>query len=293
MKKLSGKSRKSPRTVIICAVCILLLLIVITSVFNMARYVVSRFSDGFFYPYMRLTSPSKKLTDTSLLMEDKSTLAAKVEELTNVNRNLALQGQAAAGLLEENRQLRNLHKLRASGQIKFIVAEIMLRDPLNFRSAFTIGKGSRDGVQEGSAVVEVAEDGKLLLVGVISEVGARTAKVITVVNPALRISGRVGSNKEVGFTNSGGSASRRDRIAFGMLPIRDDYIPGNLVTTTGFEQGVPAGIKIGELHTVNNSRSFDQHEYNCELIPSARFASLRFVAVIRKESLMTAEDEAL
>lgn len=293
MKNVSGKSRRSPRTVIICSVCILLLLIVITSFFNVARYAVSRFADGFFYPYMRLSSPPEKLTDTSLLMEEKSTLAAKVEHYSNVNRDLALQGQAAVELMEENRQLRNVLKLQSAGQVKFTVAEIMLRDPLNFRSGFTVSKGSRDGVKNGSAVVEVSENGKLLLVGVISEVGARTSKVITIANPALRISGRVSSNKEIGFTNAAGQASRRDRITFGMLPVRDDYIQGNLVTTTGFEQGIPAGIKIGELHTINNLRPYNQQEYQCELTPAAHFASLRFVAIIRHIPPMTAEDAAL
>lgn len=281
MKEYSRKKRSSTRPAVFTAIVILLVLIVLTSVFSVARFAFSRFADGFFYPYLRLMTPADRLTDTSLLMEDKSALAAKVEKLSNVNRSLALQGQAATELMEENRQLRSMLRLRRKQQLDFIVAEIMLRDPLNFRSGFTIGKGSRDGVKKDSAAVDVSPEGKLLLVGVITEVGARTSKVTTIANPALHVSGRVASNKEIGFTNTGTPSSARERISFGMLPVRFDYNHSDLVTTTGFEQGIPAGIKIGELHTINTATAGFQQEYECELIPAVRFSSLRFVAIFR------------
>ena len=283
MKKFPAKNRKSPRVAVFAALGILLLLIVITSVFNVVHYAWGRFADGFFYPYLLALKPSDRLSDTSLLMQDKSVLALQVEKLSNTNRTLALQGQAATGLMEENRQLRNLLKLDPRSGFRFITAEILLRDPLHFREGFTIGKGYKDGVVKGAAVVEVTPEGRLLLVGVISEAGARSSKVVTVVNSALRISGRVSSNREIGFTNSGEKASRRDRIPFGMLPVRNDYIHGNMVTTTGFEFGIPEGIKIGELYTAGALSSFEQEDFQCELIPAVRFELLRFVGIALPE----------
>ncbi len=281
MKEYPRKNRRSPRTASVTAVCILLLLIILTSLFSVIRFAFSRFADSFFYPYIKITAPWDRLSDTSLLMEDKSSLAAKVEKLSNVNRSLALQGQAASELMEENRQLRNMLKLQQSKNMDFIVAEIMLRDPLNFRTGFTIGKGSRDGVKKGSAVVDVSAEGKLFLVGVVTEVGARTGKVTTIANPALHISGRVASNKEIGFTNTGGTVSSRERISFGMLPVGSNYNHCDLVSTTGFEQGIPPGIKIGELYTLESMTGSYQQEFNCELVPAVRFSSLRFVAIFR------------
>ncbi|MBO7329465.1 MAG: rod shape-determining protein MreC [Lentisphaeria bacterium] len=281
MKEYPRKNRRSSRTAPVAAIFILILLIVLTSLFSVVRFAFSRFADSFFYPYMNITAPGDRLSDTSLLMEDKSSLAVKVEKLSNVNRSLALQGQAASELMEENRQLRNMLKLRESRNMDFIVAEILLRDPLNFRTGFTIDKGSRDGVKKGSAVVDVSAEGKLLLVGVVTEVGARTGKVMTIANSALHISGRVASNKEIGFTNTGGSVSSRERINFGMLPVRNDYNHSDLVSTTGFEQGIPPGIKIGQLYTINSVTGNYQQEFNCELVPAVRFSSLRFVAIFR------------
>ena len=285
MKKFTPrKSDRTPRIAIITAAAILVLLTVVTSVFNVVHYAWGRFADGFFYPYLLAVQPSDRLSDTTLLMQDKSSLAIRLEKLANINRSLALQSQAAAGLMEENRQLRNLLKLTGYRGFKFITAEILLRDPLRFREGFTIGKGSRDGVVPGAAVVEVNSAGSLLLVGVVSEVGARSSKVVTVVNNSLRISGRVSSNKEIGFTNSGEKSSSGERIVFGMLPVRGDYIHGNMVSTTGFEFGIPEGIKIGELYTNGNFNFYNQEDYFCELIPAVRFESLRFVGIALPET---------
>ena len=74
MKEYSRKNRRSPRTASVTAVCILLLLIILTSLFSVVRFAFSRFADSFFYPYMHIISPGDRLSDTSLLIEDKSTL---------------------------------------------------------------------------------------------------------------------------------------------------------------------------------------------------------------------------
>lgn len=275
------KPHRSAKLMLVTALTILAVLIILTAGFNVINFALTRFADGFFYPYLKISVPSHRLSDTTLLMQDKSTLAMQVDKLTNANRQLALQSQAASGLFDENRQLRKMLSLKQSQSAEFIIGEIMLRDPLHFREGFTVGRGRRDGVVSGAAVVDVTSDGKLMLIGVVSEVGSRSCKVTTIVNTSLQISGRIGSNGEIGFTNTGAVDSSRERINFGMLPARDDYIHGGVVTTTGFEKGIPEGIKIGELHTFNALRSYAREEYNCELAPAVRFESLRFVAIVK------------
>lgn len=281
MKQLTPikNNRHNPRLLLFTTLGIIFLLLILISGFRVIRYAMTRFADGFFYPYMQIARPSGKLADSTLLLQDKGTLAAKVEKLTSSNRQLALQAASVGELLEENRKLRSILSLRYRTTPSYTVAEIMLRDPLHFREGFTINKGRRDGVSKGAAVIDVTSDGQMILVGVISETAARTSKVMTVMNHNLRVSGMVSSNQEIGFTNTGTHATDRDRLSFGMLPLRDDYLNGNLVTTTGFEKGIPAGIKIGELYTVNAARSYEQKDFNCELSLSVQFETLRFVAV--------------
>lgn len=281
MKKMPipGKNRRTPGVLLISSLVIFAIMLILTAGFRVVRHSLFRFAGGFFYPYLTAAAPAEQLSDTSLLLLDKSELAARVEKLTGVNRELALQSQAAESLMEENRSLRNMLHLRFRSEQRYIIAEIMLRDPLNFGNGFTISRGTRDAVVPGAAVVSVDAAGQTVLVGVVSEAGARTSWVMTVQNPALRISGRVDSNREIGFTHTQEHSAARGRITFGMLPMRNDYIHGNIVSTTGFERGIPGGIKLGELHTLNLLRSYEQEDFNCELIPAADPAALRFVAV--------------
>ena len=283
MKHYSGKKKKySPRTLAIFGISLLVLLIVLTATFRVLRHVVTRGGDNFFYPYLKLVSGKNSLQDKSLLLRSPAELAGMVEELSRNNRELALQNNASAVLLEENNKLRSMLNLSRHPEYRFIAADIILRDPLRFREFLTISKGSNHGIKPGAAVVDVSPDGRLLLVGVVSECSARSAKVITIMDQSLRISGKVGSNNMVGFTNTGKmSRPAPGRIRIGMLPLRDDYQTGGAVMTTGFEKGIPADIKIGELHFSGSPQSeFGETDFNCELIPAVRFESLRFVTVI-------------
>ena len=273
------KSRHNPRLLLFTTLGIIFLLLILASGFRVIKFAMARFADGFFYPYLKISTPSEKLSDSSLLVLDKGTLAARVEKLSHTNRVLALRGQNADALLEENRKLRNLLKLKPGIPRNYTIAGIVLRDPLHFKDGFTLDKGRRDGVLPGAAVVDVDDNGKVLLIGVISEAGARSSKVMTVSNPGLRISGEIASYRVIGFTHTGEIEPEGDNVPFGMLPVRDDYIQNSAVVTTGFENGIPAGIKIGDLHIANGRRSYEQEDYNCEIIPAVKFETLRFVAV--------------
>ena len=281
MKNVRRKPRRSAGFSAAAAACVAALAVLLVAGFNVVRFALTRFADSFFHPFLKAVSPPERLSDSSLLLQDKRALAAAVEKLTVINRELALQSQAASGLLEENRQLRILTGLEKREMPQFIIGEIVLHDPLRFRESFTVGRGRRDGVQPGAAVVEVTPSGELLLVGVVSEAGGRSSKVITVVNTALRISGRVATNGVIGFTNTGDAAPPHSRIGFGMLPGRNDYIHGGVVSTTGFERGIPEGIKIGELYTLGAKTSYAVEDYSCEIIPSVHLESLRFVAIVK------------
>lgn len=283
MKHYSVKKKKySPRTLAISGISLLILLIVLTACFRVLRHVMTRGGDNFFYPYLKVASGTGTIRDKSLLLRSAAELAGMVEKLANDNRELALQNSASAELLAENRKLRRMLYLHQRPQYRFIAAEIIMRDPLRYREFFTIGKGANHGIKPGAAVVDVSPDGRLLLIGIVSECSARSAKVITLMDSSLHISGRIGVNNMVGFTNTGSiSAPGAGRIKIGMLPLRDDYLSGGAVMTTGYEKGIPGGIKIGELYFSGSPRTgFGETDFSCEMIPAVRFESLHFVTVI-------------
>ena len=276
--------QKSADKILIGAGCILILIIFITAGFRMVSYVFSRAAGNFFYPYLKLAGGTTgEIRDKSLLSLDRMSLVRQVEKLTERNRELALRSTAAAGILDENRILRRQLKLKELPRWHFCTGEIILRDPLHFRDGFTIDRGSRDGISSGDAVVESMTDGRLFLIGVVSDCSARTARVTTIMDPALRISGKITGNI-VGFTNSGDAKPHSGMIRFGMLPLNSGCTPGEAVMTTGYERGIPEGIKIGELVISDSEQSFgNAPDFSCTLRPAVRFEDLRFVTVISRQ----------
>lgn len=279
---MNNSGKKPDKLIIICA-CVLAVILLLTAGFRMLGFAVSKAANGFFYPYLKLAKGTTgEIQDKSLLSLDRLSLARQVEKLALRNRELAVRSTAAAGILDENRILRQKLQLSAPPQWKFNTGEIILRDPLHFRDGFTIDRGARDGIARGDAVVDSTTDGRLFLIGVVRECSARTARISTVNDPSVRISGRL-TNGAVGFTNTGNSPAPSDLIRFGMLANDGDYTPGEAVVSTGYERGIPEGIKIGELVINNDLRSGNDPDFSCLLKPAVNFENLRFVTVISRE----------
>ncbi len=271
-----------PDKLIIIGALVLAVILLLTAGFRMLGFAVSRAANGFFYPYLKAAKGTTgEIQDKSLLSLDRLALARQVEKLAQRNRELAVRSTAAAGILDENRILRDKLKLSAPPGWKFVTGEIILRDPLHFRDGFSIDRGTRDGIAVGDAVVDTTTDGRLFLIGVVRECSARTARISTVSDPALRVSGRL-TGGAVGFTNTGNLPAHSSLIRFGMLANEGSYTPGEAVVTTGYERGIPEGIKIGELVINNEPYPGSEPDFSCMLKPAVTFEELRFVTVISR-----------
>jgi len=245
------------------------------------------FSD-FCYPYWRLSRFSvDRISDQSLLAYDRGELVSKLEHLQRENQRLALQAKMVDDLLQDNHELRRLSGLQGGTEWEFVPVEIVLRDPLFWRERFTIDRGSADRIREGAALLDVTPDGRPVLIGLVDRVGKRTSTVATLYNSELRISVRFGKSGAIGFLNAGESKRFSDgRIPVGYLPAYPVYQPGEAVSTTGFERGVPGGILVGEVAGVDNADSVfsDLLLLNGSLKPAADFSRLRFLAVACRKS---------
>lgn len=278
-----NRNRKTPDNLLIGAGIILALVIFLTAGFRMLSFVISRTANGFFYPYLKVaTGTTGEIQDKSLLSLDRLALAHQVEKLTRRNRELAVRSTAAAGILDENRILRQKLQLSAPAKWNFCTGEIILRNPLRYHAGFTIDRGRADGINPGDAVVDTATDGRLLLIGVVRECTERTARISTVCDPEVRISGRL-TEGAVGFTNTGNAPVHSGVIRFGMLPPDGSYTPGEAVVSTGYERGIPEGIKIGELVLASEFFKGNDPDFNCALRPAVNFENLRFVTVVFRD----------
>lgn len=184
------------------------------------------------------------------------------------------QNQQAAELERENARLRELLNLRSEyAEYTLLPAYITGWDSSNFRSNFTIGKGTASGLQTGMcAVTEYGE-----VVGMITEVGANWATVTTVLDANLKISAQV--------SGSGYTGVAQGTLQTGLAgDVRLDYLSadaviktGDLVVTAG-SGFYPKGLTIG--HVASFGLSEGGTSRYAEVTAAAGFDGLEQVFVI-------------
>ena len=244
---------------------------------------ISRAAGGFFQPYLKLVHTGNSvLSDQTLLLHDRITLAREIESLRRYNADLESRSSLALALLEENRRLRYHLNLRPPRNWHYVHTEVLLRDPFAWQSSFTIGNGSFHGIRTGDAVIEIRTPGIRTLVGIVGKVEPHRAQVLVLGNPAVRLSVRLGNTNTVGFLNVSERAATLQTVPVGLLPVDCIFQRGQMVTTTGLEKAIPAGLKVGEMASLDSGGEFfagDTHRSGFIRL-SANYNALRFLVVI-------------
>lgn len=139
----------------------------------------------------------------------------------------------ADSLQRENERLRELLELSEEHtDYEFCAAYVLSWDSSNWKSSFTIGKGSSAGLEVGMVVV--TENGQVL--GQITALGSNWSTVTTILDSSLKISATVASSGYTGVVQ--GSYLTEDE---GKL--RMNYLPNNAVLRNN-DQVVTAGSTI-------------------------------------------------
>jgi len=144
---------------------------------------------------------------------------------------------------EENKQLRNQLNFFENKQIKHTGAQVVGRDFEPFSSSIILNKGLKDGVQEGNPVV--ASGG--VLVGKIIKSEDTTSVVRLINDNQSRIAGTL-TNKDtsIGLVEGGYGIS----VHMNLIPQNETINIGDTVITSGLEAGIPRGLLIGTVESV-------------------------------------------
>ena len=152
----------------------------------------------------------------------------------------------AAALQRENEQLRLLLDLVDEHEdYSLVSAYIISWNASNYRSAFTIGKGTNSGLEAGMCAI--TENGQVI--GLVTEVGANWATITTVQDSSLEISASIASSGYTGVVLG-------TYLADGSSVLRMNYLPTDAilknhdqVVTTGSTL-YPRGLLLGYLTNV-------------------------------------------
>ncbi|NOY79497.1 MAG: rod shape-determining protein MreC [Kiritimatiellaeota bacterium] len=205
---------------------------------------------------------------------------SRLESLEQQVRQLRFEASRLIPLEAENRELRQRLALSAPVDWSLVTAPVLARDPLSWDRRFRVGRGRADGLRPGLAVL-----GRGGVIGRVAEVTETTGLVITLADPACRLSVRLPASGGAGVLHGGGGTGP------GAVPLCFvDYLPRDLryeegepVETSGLSGAVPEGLPIGTVTRFSPGvlRKVVRTAYvRLKVRPSAEFRWFRFVSIL-------------
>lgn len=275
MRKKNQSSFSSKYWLLILSiVCVLLMgLSLVTDKINgplraVANYTIVPMQNGINTIGLWMSDLTQNLDTLKELQAENDALRAEVDELT-VKINLLQQDK------EELTRLRELYQLdQYYSDYKTIGARVTSNDSGNWFSSFIIDKGKNDGIKVDMNVM--AEGG---LVGIITEVGPKWARVRSIIDDASNVSGLVLSTSDTCIVNGDLTLMQDGKIRFEQLPNNETEIAvGELVVTSHISNKFLQGILIGYISEIHeDSNNLTRSGY---ITPAVDFQHLQEVLVI-------------
>jgi rod shape-determining protein MreC len=170
-------------------------------------------------------------------------LSAENAQLRQDNARLMQWQQVAQGLTVENARLRELLNLAPDPSVSFVSTRVIANSGGSFVRSVLIDGGSRDGIARGQAAMTGAG-----LVGRVTEVGDRAARVLLVTDLNSRVPVAVDGSRERAVL--AGDNSDRPRLLY--LPARTIVKVGDRLVSSGNGGIFPPGLPVGEVAAIED-----------------------------------------
>lgn len=154
----------------------------------------------------------------------------------------------------------------------FIVADVINRTTWLPRNYITINKGSLDGVRPEMGVVD--QNG---VVGIVNVTGPHTSRVMSLLNPLLRLSCKARGSEYVGSLQWDGV--NPGEAVLDELPPHARFHRGDTVVTSGYSSAFPAGVPVGTI--LSGARQKDGNFVALRIKLFTDFTTLSTVRIVR------------
>ena len=202
-------------------------------------------------PIQKASSSATNSVREKLFSEDEKTLAERVTELEEENREYRrqlIEYEETKKLVEQYRQMLGIQEEHED--FSMVPASIISMDSMSPFFVFTIDKGERDGVCENDPVI--SKDG---LVGWISNVYKTTSVVTTIFSEDSHIGATVKTKRETGVIESNIKLSDQGYVRLSFLDTNTQISANDLVTTTGLSGNFPKDLIVGRVISVEPSEN--------------------------------------
>lgn len=153
----------------------------------------------------------------------------------------------------------------------FIIAHVINNTTSRANNYITINKGRLDGVRPEMGVMD--QNG---IVGVVNIVGDHSARLISLLNPYLRISCKVKGQEHVGSLVWNGESPSEALLE--ELPSHAVFNPGDTIVTSGYSSMFPEGVPVGTV--IEGHRERDDNFFALRVKLFTDFTTLSTVRII-------------
>lgn len=186
--------------------------------------------------------------------------------------NEVLTLRETIGKLGERLYADTMHVDTVLSRYSFILAPVINNTTNRSHNYITIRKGYNDGIRPEMGVVD--QNG---VVGIVNLVGPHTARVISLLNPHLRLSCKVKGSEHVGSLVWDGRNPQTAVLE--ELPRHATFKKGDTIVTSGFSAVFPSGVPVGRVAGAVNDEQGSFFALRVQLFTD--FSTLSTVRVIR------------
>ena len=151
--------------------------------------------------------------------------------------------------IKENEFYKNYLEIKdAHPDFKFTAATLISRDKNDPFGGFVINKGSLDGIAKNDPVITDAG-----LVGFVSQVGTKTSKVMTILDPDITLGALDNRTDDSGILHGALKTAQENLTGFYNLSRSCNVAVGDYIVTSG--EGIfPSGLLIGTVKTIGSEK---------------------------------------
>ena len=154
----------------------------------------------------------------------------------------------------------------------FTIAHVINNSITHAHNYITIDKGALDGISPEMGVMD--QNG---IVGIVNVVGDHTARLVSILNPYLRLSCKIKGHDQVGSLVWDGR--NPSEAILEELPKHSEFVPGDTIVTSGYSSVFPEGVPVGTV--ISSSRDMEDNFYTLRVKLFTDFSTLSTVRVIR------------
>ncbi|MFV0464895.1 MAG: rod shape-determining protein MreC [Lachnospiraceae bacterium] len=284
-------NRKSKKTIppkyilsVLTIICIVLIFISLTAnvsggpLNTIAGYVFIPMQKGINQVGLFISDKADNLKNLNEVLVENEELQATVDQLTSELNTIKLEQYE----LDNLRELMELDKQYPS--YEKVAANVIGKDSGNWFSAFTIDKGTNDGIDVDMNVI--AGSG---LVGIVTDVGPNYAKVKAIIDDTSNTSGMILTTSDICIVNGSLTQMLADQnIIFSELRDEENNVAaGDPVVTSHISSKYLPGILIGYVSTIETDSN--NLTKSGTITPAVDFEHIEDVLVILEKKETGAE----